>query len=120
MTMSVVLDASFMDDRIDPSAMSQSLRVTVAELASALGVARESLAKSDRARSRAMQMRLRELVEILGRVEPWAGGPLAAFAWYRSQTLPSFGDMTAEALVRAGRADEVRRYLDRIAAGGFA
>nr|WP_242012105.1 hypothetical protein [Acetobacter oeni] len=34
--------------------------------------------------------------------------------------MPSFGDQTAEALVREGCADAVRRYLDRIATGGYA
>ena len=67
-----------------------------------------------------IETRLRELIEILNRVLPWAGSPLAAYAWYRSQSLPSFGDITPEQLVRDGRADDVRHYLDRIAAGGFA
>ncbi|WP_220790214.1 antitoxin Xre/MbcA/ParS toxin-binding domain-containing protein [Gluconacetobacter takamatsuzukensis] len=40
--------------------------------------------------------------------------------WYRSRPVPSFGDQTAEALVREGRAEAVRRYLDRIATGGYA
>jgi hypothetical protein len=53
-------------------------------------------------------------------VLPWAGSVLAAYAWYRSQPLPSFGDMTAEDLVRAGRANDVRGYLSRIAVGGYA
>jgi hypothetical protein len=43
-----------------------------------------------------------------------------AFAWYRSQPLPSFGDQTAEDLVRAGRAEHVLSYLSRIASGGYA
>jgi hypothetical protein len=53
-------------------------------------------------------------------VRPWAGSAQQAFAWYRSQPLPSFGDQTAEALVKEGRAASVRRYLDRIAVGGYA
>ncbi len=64
--------------------------------------------------------RLREVLEILNRVEPWAGSPLAAYAWYRSQGLPGFGDMTAEQLVTQGHADAVRDYLDAIADGGYA
>lgn len=43
-----------------------------------------------------------------------------AFAWYRAQPLPSFGDRTAEDLVKEGRAEAVRRHLARIAAGGYA
>jgi hypothetical protein len=34
--------------------------------------------------------------------------------------LPSFGDQTAEALVKEGRAEAVKRHLDRIAVGGYA
>jgi hypothetical protein len=43
-----------------------------------------------------------------------------AYAWYRAQPLPSFGDRTAESLVREGRAADVLAYLDRIAEGGYA
>ena len=58
--------------------------------------------------------------EIINRVIPWAGSALAAYAWYRSQPLPSFGDATVEELVRVGQGERVRGYLGRIAAGGFA
>jgi len=34
--------------------------------------------------------------------------------------LPSFGDKTAEDLVKEGRAAAVKAYLSRIAEGGFA
>ena len=43
-----------------------------------------------------------------------------AFAWFRSQPLPSFGDKTAEDLVKEGRAEDVKKYLSRIADGGYA
>ena len=44
----------------------------------------------------------------------------AAFAWYRSAPLPSFGDLTAEDLVKQGRAEAVKRHISRVAAGGHA
>jgi hypothetical protein len=59
-------------------------------------------------------------VEIINRVSPWAGSVGGAFAWYRSQPLPSFGDKTAEDLVKEGRAQAVKDYLSRIAEGGYA
>jgi hypothetical protein len=59
-------------------------------------------------------------IEILELVAPWAGSRLRALAWYRDQAIPSFGDRTAEELVNEGRADDVRAYLSRIGAGGFA
>jgi len=59
-------------------------------------------------------------VEILNGVSGWCGGPVQALAWFRSQPLPSFGDLTAEDLLMAGRTDALRVYLRRVAAGGYA
>jgi hypothetical protein len=70
--------------------------------------------------ARATQVRLRDFVDVLNRVLPWAGSVHQAFAWYRAQPIPSFGDLTAEDLVREGRTDELMAYLSRIAAGGSA
>lgn len=100
--------------------LSGVLHITRAELAVAVGLSRDAVAKSARARRPATQARLRDMVEILNRVRRWAGSPPQAFAWYRSQPLPAFGDQTAEALVKEGRAEAVKRYLDRIAVGGYA
>jgi hypothetical protein len=100
--------------------LSRLLHITRAELATILGLSQDAVAKAARARTPATQSRLRDIVEILNRVRPWAGSPQQAFAWYRSQPLPSFGDQTAEAMVKEGRAEAVRRYLDRIALGGYA
>ena len=36
------------------------------------------------------------------------------------EATPATGDQTAEALVKEGRAASVRRYLDRLAVGGYA
>lgn len=100
--------------------LSDLLHITRAELAIALGLSRDAISKSTRVGSPATQARLRDLVEIINRVRAWAGSPQQAFAWYRSQPLPSFGDQTAEALVKEGRAEAVKRHLDRIAVGGYA
>jgi uncharacterized protein (DUF2384 family) len=96
------------------------LRITKTEMAVASGLSRDALAKSTRLRSRVTQARLRDVVEIINRVMPWAGSVQQAFAWYRAQPLPSFGDQTAEDLVKEGRAETVKRYLSRIAIGGHA
>lgn len=100
--------------------LSDLLHITRAELALAAGLSRDAVSKSARVVTPATQARLRDIVEILNRIRPWAGSPQQAFAWYRSQSLPSFGDQTAEALVKEGRAEAVKRYLDRIAVGGYA
>ena len=61
-----------------------------------------------------------DLVQILDHATPWAGHPRIAFAWYRSHPLPSFGGMTAEDLLRMGRASSVEAYLARIQSGSYA
>lgn len=100
--------------------LSDMLHITRAELAAAVGLSRDAVTKTARVSAHATQARLRDIVEILNRVRPWAGSPQQAFAWYRSQPIPSFGDQTAESLVKEGRAEAVKRYLDRITVGGYA
>lgn len=95
-----------------------ALRVSKGELATAVGLSRDAVSKTARARNRATQARLRDLVEIINRVRPWAGSVPHAYAWYRARPLPSFGDQTPEDLVKQGRAEAVKRYLGRIAVGG--
>lgn len=107
-------------ETIEPAALAERLRISRGELAQTLGYSRDAVSKTARAHSPAVQTRLRDLTEIMNRVLPWAGSLLGAYAWYRSQPLPSFGDMTAEELVLAGRAEDVKRYLGRIAVGGYA
>ena len=107
-------------ETIEPAALSDQLHITRSELAATLGFSRDAISKRDRVTSVSVQARLRDMSEIINRVLPWAGSVLGAYAWYRSQPLPSFGDMTAEDLVRAGRANDVRTYLSRIAVGGYA
>lgn len=105
---------------ISPDRLSAALHITKSELALAAGLSRDAVSKAARSGSLVTQARLREVSEIINRVIPWAGSELAAYAWYRSQPLPSFGDATAEELVRQGLGEKVRAYLGRIAAGGFA
>lgn len=100
--------------------MTRELRITKTELAVASGLSRDAVSKSARLRGRNTQTRLRDVAEIINRVRPWAGSVPQAFAWYRAQPLPSFGDRTAEDLVKEGRAEAVKAYLSRIAVGGYA
>ena len=100
--------------------LARVLHITKAELATATGLSRDAVSKRDRLTSRQTQTRLRDTVEIIHRVAHWTGSVGPAFAWFRSQPLPSFGDKTAEDLVKEGRAQAVKDYLSRIADGGFA
>jgi transcriptional regulator with XRE-family HTH domain len=120
MQTSEFLSAVIRGDLINPGAFSEQLHITQAELANTIGVTRETISKKARQSSQTVQSRLRDMAEIMNRVAPWTGSTLASYAWYRSQSLPSFGDATAEQLVRDGMGEAVKDYLDRIAAGGYA
>jgi hypothetical protein len=108
------------DGVIEPDRLSGALRVSRGELALASGLSRDAVSKTARLRAAATQARLREVTEVINRVLPWSGSVQQAFAWYRSQPIPAFGDQTAEDLVRAGRAEHLMRYLSGIAVGGYA
>jgi hypothetical protein len=108
------------DGTVETGRLSEQLRVTKIELAAAAGLSRDAVSKTARLRAPSTQGRLRDMVEIIGRVLPWAGSVPQAFAWYRAQPLPSFGDQTAEDLVKEGRAEAVKAYLARMAVGGYA
>jgi transcriptional regulator with XRE-family HTH domain len=102
------------------NSLAKVLHITQHDLAEVTGLSRDSVSKSSRVRSKTTQARLRDTVEIINRVAEWSGGAGRAFAWFRSQPLPSFGDKTAEDLVKEGRAAAVKAYLSRIADGGYA
>lgn len=108
------------DGVIATDRLTGELRITKIELANAAGLSREAVSKSARVKAPSTQSRLRDVVEIINRVLPWAGSVQQAFAWYRAQPIPSFGDQTAEDLVKEGRAEAVKRHLSRIAVGGYA
>ena len=68
----------------------------------------------------ALDIGLRELVEVLNKVEPRFGSELMAYAWYRSEPLPGFDGRTAMQLVQEGKAQQVLEYIDAVDAGVFA
>jgi hypothetical protein len=105
---------------VDVDTVATAFMVTKASLAQSLGFAEETLQRSARASAQKTQQRLREMLEILTRVAPWAGGMPQAMGWYRGQGIPALGDQTAEALVKNDQAAVVRTYLDAIATGAFA
>ncbi len=109
-----------MDNFVDVEAVAQAFGLTKASLALSLGFAPDTLQRFSRAHAPKSQARLREFIEIIQRIEPWAGGPLQAIGWYRGYAIPALGDQTAEALVKHDDAALVRNYLDGFAAGGFA
>ncbi|ROO24130.1 XRE family transcriptional regulator [Salinisphaera japonica YTM-1] len=108
------------NDRVLSNALAQTLHVTKSELAAAIGLSADSSRERERERSGPTQRRMRDVVEILNRVSHWTGSDMQAYAWYRSEPLPAFGQRTASDLVAEGLADAVKTHLSRIAVGGFA
>ncbi len=111
----------FVQDEIySPSLIADALRTTKAEIADTLGLTRDALSRRSRLEAKKTQTRLRQMLEILHRVEEATGSPLAAYAWFRAEQLPGFGGMTPDQLVRDGNAKYIHDHLDRIMAGGYA
>ena len=112
----------FIDDQgfVNPRALAQGFHTTIKEVAEATGLPFEAVSKRQRLHSKRSQKRLRDMTLILNRVQPWCGSLFQAYAWYRSEPIPSLGDATAEDLVKAGKASLVLDHIGRIAQGGYA
>jgi len=108
------------DGYVSPKALADQFHTTVKDVSYLTGISINILGKKARAHSKISQNRLRETVEIINRVTPWCGNVFQAYAWYRSEPLPGFGDLTAEDLVKDGKAEAIKRYIARIAEGGYA
>ena len=102
------------DGAVDIDTLTEMLLVTRTDVAISAGTFHLDPASTE------AQHRLSAMARILNRVAPWTGHPRIAFAWFRSQPLPSFGHATAEDLLKMDRAGAVEAYLARISAGGFA
>ena len=100
-----------------PAKIAQALHTTSEEVARTAGLGRDAVQRKERVRSDRTQRRLREMVEVLNKVEPRFGSALIAYAWYRSEPLSGFSGQTAMQLVRGGRTDEVLDYIDAVDAG---
>jgi antitoxin Xre/MbcA/ParS-like protein len=106
--------------QVEVARVAEGFGMSKSQLAETIGLGREALYKTARAHAAKTQSRVREMLEIVGRVSNWAGGKEQAMAWYRAQPIAAFGDRTAESLVKSGAAGALRDYLDHIAMGGFA
>ncbi len=108
------------DGLFAPKKIADAFRTTSEEIARTAGLGRDAVQRKDRIRSDRTQRRLREMVEIVNKVEPRFGSALMAYAWYRSEPLSGFAGRTAMQLVREGRADEVLDFIDAVDAGVYA
>jgi hypothetical protein len=100
-----------------PHKIADAFRTTREEIARTAGLGKDAIQRKDRIRSGKTQRRLREMIEVVNKVEPRFGSPLMAYAWYRSEPLSGFSGQTAMQLVRDGRSDEVLDYIDAVDAG---
>jgi hypothetical protein len=100
-----------------PRKIADALRTTSDEVARSAGLGRDAVQRKDRVQSDKTQRRLREMVEVLNKVEPRFGSALMAYAWYRSEPLAGFSGQTAMQLVLNGRASEILDYIDAVDAG---
>jgi hypothetical protein len=100
-----------------PSKIADTLRTSSADVARSLGLGKDAVQRKDRIRSEKTQRRLREMVEVLNKVELRFGSALVAYAWYRSEPLAGFSGQTAMQLVKAGRSHDVLDYIDAVDAG---
>lgn len=100
-----------------PRKIAEVFRTTSEEVARTAGLGRDAVQRKERVQSDKTQRRLREMVEIVNKVEPRFGSALMAYAWYRSEPLSGFSGQTAMQLVRGGRAGEVLDYIDAVDAG---
>lgn len=115
-----VVDFMAADGRLDLDRITAGFNLTKGQLAETAGLASDTLQKSARRDAPKTQARMTEMLEILSRLETWAGGRNQALAWYRAQPIAALDGRTAEALVKSGKAALVRDYLDQLALGGFA
>ena len=103
-----------------PRKIASIFHTTSEEVARTAGLGRDAIQRKERIYSDKTQRRLREMVEIINKVEPRFGSALIAYAWYRSEPLPGFSGLTAMQLVRDGRSGDVLDYIDSIDAGVYA
>ena len=100
-----------------PRKIADVFHTTSDDIARSAGLGKDAVQRKERINSNKTQRRLREMIEVVNKVETRFGSALMAYAWYRSQPLSGFSGYTAMQLVRDGRADEVLEYIDAIDAG---
>ena len=103
-----------------PSLIANALRTHEHEIAQTLGLKQKALMQVKLIESKQVQTKLGGMLEILSCVESRTGSLLMAYAWFRDVPIPGFGGKTADSIVREGKINAVRAYLDEMDDGGFA
>jgi hypothetical protein len=102
---------------VDPRKIIALLHTSSGELARTLGLGRDAFLNKDRIASDRTQHRIRQMVEVLSKIEPRFGSAIVAYAWYRSEPIPGFAGQTAMELVQSGRTGDVLAYIVAVNAG---
>lgn len=108
------------NDLLIPSKIAEILHTSMDEVAMVLGLEKDDLNHRTCIEATDTQRRLRDFVAILTHVTPRFDSALLVYAWYRSDPLPGFGDLTAMQLVQDGKYRSILEYLDAIDAGVYA
>lgn len=98
--------------------VAELLGVTMTELATLVGVARNTLSAKSGARK--VDSALSPLVRILAMAGEMAGDKHRAAIWFKHQPIPGWAGKTAYDLVQEGKADKVLAYLEAVRAGTYA
>jgi hypothetical protein len=93
------------------------LGITLSELATMVGVARNTLTAST---GRKADAALSPVVRILALAGEMAGGEDRAVIWFKHQPIPGWAGKTASDLVREGKSEKVMAYLEAVRAGVYA
>jgi hypothetical protein len=108
------------DDMISPAAMAKVFHITIDELSGITGIPKTSLKRVKQIKSVKTQAKLKEALEIINLITPWAESELQAFGWYRSEAIAALGNITAENAVKIGHGQSVKEYIEVISLGGYA
>ncbi|RWO63587.1 antitoxin Xre/MbcA/ParS toxin-binding domain-containing protein [Mesorhizobium sp.] len=98
--------------------VAELLGVNLTELASLIGVARNTLAAKTGARK--VDAALSPIVRILAMAGEMAGDEQRAAIWFKHQPIPGWAGKTAYDLVREGKTEKVLAYLEAVRSGIYA
>lgn len=106
----------------DPKLWESTFFTTMDHLARFMDIPVQSLRRKERFCQAKVQTRLLEVHAILRRVRPWFDNDQAAWAWYISEPLPSFANLTPAEIIKLHKGAGVEAINDFITAkelGGF-
>jgi uncharacterized protein (DUF2384 family) len=98
--------------------LADALGLTLTELASLTGLARNTLTAKSGART--VDGALSPIVRILALAAEMAGDDRRAALWFKHQPIPGWAGKTACDLVRERKADKVLAYLEAVRSGVYA